>query len=61
MTQDDILKIIIANPGIELVELKKLADISEGAVSQNVSALVRWGQVRRAPGKNRKSDRLFPV
>jgi len=61
MTQEDILKLILANPGIELVKLKKMADVSEAAVSQSVSALVRWGQVRKAPGKNRKSDRLFPV
>lgn len=61
MTQDDLLKIITTNPGIELVELKRKADVSPRAVSQQVSALVRWGQVRREPGKNRKTDRLFPV
>ncbi len=61
MTQEDILKIITTNPGMELLELKRKVDLSPGTVLEQVSALVRKGQVRRQPGRNRKIDKLFPV
>lgn len=61
LTQDDILRIIKNEPGIETSELKKRADVSPGTVSQQVAALVLKGLIKRGPGKNRITNTLFPV
>ncbi len=61
MVQKDILKIITKEPGIELAEVKRKADISPSGVSQQVRALIKWGLVRRQRSKTRRSDRLFPA
>lgn len=61
MTQDELLEIIRQEPGIELCELRRRANISSSAVSTQIRGLERRGLIMRKTVRTLKTWSLFPI
>ncbi len=61
MTQDELLEIILREPGIELCELRKKATISSSAVTAQIRGLERRGLIMRKTVRTLKTWSLYPT